>query len=376
MDEHVTTGQAIIILTTTRLALAVSTMPTINLPPYNQDLWFMNIVSIFYTILMFLPLLFLANRFNNFSMTGYLRIIYGKKLGAVLIILYGLYFLMNSINGLTVLTELTTSTILVQEMNINIIIFSTIVMFYIISKGIVASARGYQLLAPIAMGITVILMILGLPNVDFTFMKPILKDSSFIDINKGALLLSTYFADIFIILMIVPELKEKKHLSKIVIVSVIISISFLAVIVLLTQGSLGIEQTRHSNASFLLYVRLIDAFNFFERIDSVFVTSWLITSMARNAGFLYICTRVFRELFNKKEEDKLIPLITSLALGIISYDIVNNRSVIGVRRNFDMIYSSLFVIFVLVIPIITCIVYYFRRKTLKASEPSEKLLDK
>lgn len=376
MDEHVTTGQAITILTTTRLALAISTMPTINLPPYNQDLWLMNIVSVIYTIVMLLPLMFLANRFNNFNMTGYLRIIYGRKLGAVVIILYGLYFLMNSINGLTVLTELTTSTILVQEMNINIIVFSSLLMFYIISKGIVSIARGFQLLAPIAIAITLSLMLLGLPNVDFTFMQPVLKDSSFVDINKGALLLPTYFSDIFIILMIVPDLKDNKKINLISISSIVISISFLAIIVLMTQGSLGMQQTRHSNASFLLYVRLIDAFDFLERIDSVFVASWLITGIARNAGFLYICTRAFRELFNKDENDRLILALSVLALGIVSYITVNNRSVIGVRRNYDMIFSGLFLIFALIIPIITCIVYFFRRKKLNVGEPSQNLVDK
>ena len=145
---------------------------------------------------------------------------------------------------------------------------------------------------------------------------------------------------------------------------------------IITQGSLGIRQTRHSNFAFLLYVRLIDAFDFLERIDSIFVASWLITGVGRNAGFLYICTRSFRELFNKKEDDKIILAITLIAVGLISILITNNRSVIGVRRNFDMIYSGLFIIFVLVIPIISCIVYFFRKKTLDLKEPSKELVDK
>lgn len=196
MDEHITTGQATIMLITTRVAIAISTMPTVNLPPYNQDIWFMNLLSIIYTIIMYIPILFLANRFNNFSVTGYMRIIYGKVLGAIIIGFYGIFFIMNTVNGLTILTELTTSTVLLQERNMSIVIFISVVMLYFITKGGVASARGFQLLAPIAGTITIILVVLGLKNVDFTFIKPILRDSSFIDINRGAILLSLYFTEV------------------------------------------------------------------------------------------------------------------------------------------------------------------------------------
>ena len=210
MDEHVTTGQGIMLISVTRLALAVSTMPATDLPPYNQDLWFMILISIIYTIIMFLPLLFLANRFKQFNLAGYLRIIYGEKIGAIFVVLYGLYFLSSSVNGLTVLVEVTTSTILLHESSMNFVFFAILIIFFIISKGIVSISRGFQLLAPIALAIIILLIALGIPNVDFTFMKPILKDSSFLDINEGAILLSQYFSDIFLLLMIVPDLKEKK----------------------------------------------------------------------------------------------------------------------------------------------------------------------
>ena len=183
MDEHITTGQAIIILSSTRLVLAISAMPTIGLPPYNQDMWFMNLLSIIYTLIIFIPLLFLANRFNNFSITGYLRIIYGKSLGAIITGLYGLYFLANGVNSLTILTELITSSMLVQESNMYIVIFSIIALLFIASKGAFTAARGFQLLAPIAIFITIGLVLLGISNVDFTVLRPILADSSFIDIR-------------------------------------------------------------------------------------------------------------------------------------------------------------------------------------------------
>lgn len=376
MDEHITTGQAIIMLVGTRLVLAISTMPTINLPPHNQDTWFMNLVSIIYTLIIFIPLLFLANRFNNFNITGYLRILYGKTLGGIIIVLYGLFFLMNAVNSLTILGELTVANFLEQESSMNIIIFIIVVVFFIISRGIIAVMRGFQVLAPIAIFITVSLVLLGISNVDFSLLRPVLSDSSFWDINRGAFLLSLYFTDIFLLLMIVPRLKNKKSINKITIISVTVAIVALAGIVIITQGTLGIEQTRHSNASFLLYVRLINAFDLLERIDSIFMVGWIIISIGRITGFAYLATQIYRDLFNKREDDRLILIITLLALLIVSVSITNQRSVIGIRREFDLYYGILFIIFTIIIPIISCIVYFFRRKTLRYREPSHNLVDK
>ena len=127
-------------------------------------------------------------------------------------------------------------------------------------------------------------------------------------------------------------------------------------------GSLGIESARHSNFPFLSYARTLRDINILQRVDPVFVVAWLIISLLRIVGTLYLATRALRDLFNKSEKDKVILLIVGGVSGLVSMLILNVRSVIGIRKQFDLFYGILFVIFVIVIPVITCIVYFFRRK--------------
>lgn len=84
----------------------------------------------------------------------------------------------------------------------------------------------------------------------------------------------------------------------------------------------------------------------------------------RLVGFLYLATRVIRELFKKDEKDKIVVFIVGGISALVSMLILNGRSVIGIRKYFDQFYGVLFVIFVIIIPVLTCIVYSFRRKSL------------
>ena len=206
---------------------------------------------------------------------------------------------------------------------------------------------------------------LGLNNVDFKVLLPILKDSSLVDINRGAMLNSLFFTDIFLLAMIIPELEDKNNINKIFVIYTAGTLLFLTVALVVTQGTLGVELARHYVFPFYKYTRLIDALEIFERIDAVFVFIWILTSITRICGFTYISTRAFREVFDKKEDEKVILFIVGILIFTISVTIIQRRPVIGIRKEFDLYLNIITIIFAIVIPIVTCIIYFFRRKSIK-----------
>ena len=365
--QKITTRQIMLYIIATRISIAISVMPAINLPPYNHDIWIMVLFSILYTIVLMIPLIYLANKFTEYSMVGYMKIIFGKTIGKILGILYALYFIIISINGTTIQSELVATSFLVDTSNIVIIGVMVSTCVYLVSRGVVNIVTSSELLVPIALFIIMSLVLIGLFLVDYSILLPILKYSSFKDMNLGAIKLTFFYTDIFLLTMIVPELENKKDINKIFLVTTILSLLFLAIGIVIVFGTLGVEQSRHSNFPFLLYTRTITGVNILERIDPVFVVGWLITNILRIVGFLYLATRAIREVFNKNEEDKLIVFIVGGISGLISMLILNQRSVVGIRKEFDLFYGILFVIFVIIIPMITCIVYFFRRKSLKVN---------
>lgn len=369
--EKITSRQIIGFIFISRLSFALSSMPAIGLPPNNQDIWITVIFSTLYVLIFAIPLLFLANKFRKLSVIGYLKKLYGKALGKVLAILYGLYFMVNTVNSLTLQTELVITSVLPEASNLVISAFMMITCMYIASRGGVTIFRGADVYTPLTVIVFWILILLGINNVDFKTLLPILADSSLADINKGAMLLALYSTDIFLLLMIIPDIENKADINKIYVVYTVASVLFLIIAVVVTQGGLGLELTKHSVFPFYKYVRLIDVYEIFERIDPVFVFIWILTSIARISGFVYISTRAFREAFNKKEDEKAILYIVSIIILVVSMAIIERRPVIGIRKEFNLYLSTLNIIFCIVLPIITCIIYFFRRKSMKEEKTIE-----
>lgn len=365
MRESVTSRQAIALITITRLSTAISTMPAVNIRPHNQDVWIMVLLSILYTYIMMIPLLYLANKFKDSCMIGYLDVVYGKGLGKILGFFYALYFLGNAINDSTVQSELIVTSILVDTPESLILVAMMLTCIYCVSRGVVTVLRATEIMAPIALAIIIGLLFLGVNNFKYYLLLPILSESKILDINLGAMELSTIFSEIFLLAMLIPYLENKKDINKIFIKSSIYSLGLLSIIIVICQITLGVEYTRYSNFPFLLYVRSIDIFEVVERIDSVAVMAWLITSICRISAFLLITVKAFRKLFNKEKNEKVILPIVGLILSITTLYIINNRSVIITREDIDTIRSVLFIVFVIAIPSITCIVYFIRRKSIE-----------
>lgn len=364
IKEKITTRQMIIYILVTRLSVSVSVMAAINLPPYNHDNWIMVLYSIIHTTIVMIPLLFLANKFKEYSMVGYMKITFGKTIGKFIGILYGLYFIMLSINGITIQSELVATNFLVNSSNIVIILLMVTTCIYLTSTGIKNILISSELIAPISIFLITILLLVGLPKLDYSNILPILKYSSFKDMNVGAVKLTPYFTDIFLLTMIVPDLENKKDINKIFFSTMVLSLVVLSLVIVVVFGSLGVEQARHSNFPYLLYVRSLKDIKVLARIDPIFVVAWLVATFLRIIGFLYIAIKAIREVFNKDEREKIILFLVSGISGLVSMLILNFRSVIGIRKEFNLFYAILFAIFGVTIPIITCIVYFFRRKSI------------
>lgn len=362
IPKSITTRQMIIFIVGTRVSIALGVMPAIQINPYNQDVWIMALYSIIYTCTAMIPLLYLGNKFTEYSMTGYMNLIFGKSIGKILSILYGLYFIMLSINIVTIQSELIATSFLTNISNIVIIGVMVITCLYLVTRGIINILIASELLAPMGLIIIVLLIAVGFFRMDYSVLLPVLKYSTFKDINIGAIKLTAYYTDIFLLTMIVPELENKKDINKIFFITLVLSVFLLSISIVVVFSVLGVEQARHSNVPFLLYTRALKDINILERVDPIFVIGWLITNFLRLAGFLYLGIKAIREVFNKDEKDKIIAFIVGGISGLVSMLILNVRSVIGIRKEFDLLYGILFTIFTIIIPIFACIVYFLRRK--------------
>src|SRR5699024_2626503 len=224
--------------------------------------------------------------------------------------------------------------------------------------------------APVILVSIISLILLGLQNADFSILLPILADSTFKEINIGAILLSFILTDIFILIMCTPFLENKKDINKIF-VKVNIYSEFLSIIAIVaTQAALGIEQTKHTNFPFLVYTRLINYKAIFQRIDSLYVIVLLSSNIGRIIIYIYFSHMAFKSVFNVRNVQPIL-YITATVVGLIALYISNIGISIMTRSPFTKLFTYISAVFLSIIPLFIMIVYFFRRKTINREEKLE-----
>ncbi|WP_353093479.1 endospore germination permease [Tissierella praeacuta] len=367
MSEKISSRQAILFITISRVTTILTTMPIIYMPPANQDIWMVIIVAFFYTTLVCTPLLFLSNRFNEFTIIEYTEKILGKVFGKVVGALYGIFFLTVAILFSYIAIQMVRTSFLTNTKPILTIIFLMGCCMYVASKGVDVILRGSELLVPIILVFIIIFVVLGYSSIDLKILLPIYKDSSFLDINIGAIQMSFIFVDIFIISMIAPKLENKKDINKIFIKAVFCSSLFILLVVVATQASLGIEQTKHSNFPFLSYIRRMKTYSIFERVESVYILIWIVAMMGKIVMYTYIATETFKEVFNKKDRNFILYIIGTFII-LITYYFAEYRPILIEIKSIPLLEYIYYFIFETFIPLVLVIVYIFRRKKFKTGE--------
>ncbi len=361
--NKVSSYQIVLLIIVYRTIIAFTYLPVINTPPANQDIWIALLLSIPYTILLCLPILYLSNKFKDLTLIEYTEKILGKFFGKILGLFYTAYLLMFTIILVEILVEILNSTMFPETPTWATALLMLLTCSYVAFKGLESIARGAEIFVPFIIGVVFLFVVLGFKSYDYTVLFPILRDSTFKGINIGAIDIGMKFSDIIILAMITPHLEKKEDLNKIFIKSVIYSILLIIIVAVATQLALGIEYAKHANFPFFTFTRLINLFDFIQRIDALFVVAWIAGNIGKISGYLYFTTVAFIQTIQKTNNNKyIIPM--AIIILIVTVLIKDRRSILGVGELLVRIILITSFIFIFIIPLITMIVYFIRRKKL------------
>ncbi len=362
-ETKISSYQVILLIIMYRVIIAFTYMPIVNTPPGNQDIWITLLLSIPYTIILCWPILYLSSKFKDLTIIEYSEKILGKVIGKITGIYYTLFLLMFSIIFVATLVDILDTTMFPETPTFVSTIIMLITCAYISYKGLEAIGRGAEVLVPFILVVILLFVVLSYKNYDFTVFLPILSDSTFKELNIGALDRSIKFSDIIILAMITPHLERKEELNKIFMKALIYSVFIVIILVIATQAVLGIEYAKHTSFPFFTFSRLVNLLDFIQRIDVLSVIALIIGNIGKIAGYLYFTTVAFTQTINKKTNRPYIIPITILVL-IVTVSIKDRRSILSVGEELEKIILITSLITIFILPLVTTIVYFFRRKNL------------
>ncbi|ETT46755.1 GerAB/ArcD/ProY family transporter [Paenibacillus sp. FSL H7-689] len=197
-----------------------------------------------------------------------------------------------------------------------IILMFVIVIAWGVSHGLETMGRSSELLMPVVIVFIVVLAICLLPQIDTRNLKPV-SDTGVVSISQGILVSIIYpIGEVIPIMMILPYVAKQAHRTRDVIIAAGLGSLVLATLVTISLLVLGAFLTQHNiYASFVLSQK-ISIGSFFERIEAIMASSWLISTYFKAMIYLYAFIVGCAELFKLKQYQMLVLPASLLVFGL------------------------------------------------------------
>jgi len=197
-----------------------------------------------------------------------------------------------------------------------IILMFVITVGWGLYHGLETMGRSSELLMPILIVFILVLAFCLLPQVKPSNLKPA-TDIGVVPILQGILISIIYpVGELIPIMMIVPYTLKQAHRTRDVLVAAGLGNLMLAILVTISLLVLGVFLTQHNiYASFILSQK-INIGGFFERIEAIMASSWLISTYVKAMVYMYAFIVGCAELFKLKHYRVLILPATLLIFGL------------------------------------------------------------
>lgn len=225
-----------------------------------------------------------------------------------------------------------------------------IIVFFILAalisnlSGLNSIKKACTMIIPILIYTFIIIFIKSIPNIALEDFTPILGYNYKSTFQTGLLNLF-FFNFIILYLFIMPLLKKKNDINKIIFTSFSINVFIL---ILSTISLIGVF-TAHINSSNInsLYflTRTIKLSNFIEQVDAIYIFIWILSILAYISVLLFLITHILNKLFHFKDSKQLSYPIISIIIGL-SLIFVNLSQIVFLEETIFR-YSSIIITFII-----------------------------
>jgi spore germination protein KB len=320
--------------------------------------WYATIISGAVSIIYFLLLCVLMKKFPGRNLVVIFETVLGEIIGKAVGVIFSAFSVFYSASNMREFTEMIKVYNLPDTApSIILITFLSVVML-LSYKGLETIVRLSCInFYPIILGLLIIL-VLAIPYYNVDYLKPYYGYGIKKTLYTGSLRASAYL-EFMTLPIIVSSIHNMKDFKKIGIISIILSAivfsgSFICYLMAF-QYTGGKE-----NLSGLFQLSRIIYYNrYFQRIESVFLFTWVIASLLTSATSFYLSMRLYCQSFRIADHRPLIPSFALLTyvIALIPKNILEviNKNMLFIRQ-----YSA---IFVYGIPLLTLLIaLVFRKK--------------
>lgn len=322
-----------------------------------QNGWLIIAISLGLAIICLFIINGLASIFPNESFYDYTSKIIGKPLGALISLGFILKILISVAFEIRIFSEILKELMLFNTPSW-IIAFSMLGLGgYMASKGYEARGRIAEILIFIVFIPLAFVLFITLFDVDFSNLKPFLKEIEASNIINGSIYSLFYFSGLEFILLVYPYIKEKKEIKKITFKGLIFVGIIMILISIITISKFGKYNLVHQMWPVLEMMDTIDLpGSFVERQEAFTMTFWIISIfMIVNAG-VFFSSLIFKDTIKKGTHTVYI----CICLPIIYLLAFIPKNIGQVYDLMDKFYKIIGPVYLFIIPLILLILAKIR----------------
>jgi len=307
--------QVAFLLIVTRLFVITAYPAPFQTPPANHDVWLNAPGAMLIALLILLPLLILDRRFPGQTIVQYGVTLLGPA-GKVIGLLYIWFFVQMSAVYLRQFTEVLVA-VMPETPPLAFSIPMAILAVLAVRNGLEVIGRTAEFIAPVLLLTLTAFLVLLARDMDLKNMLPFME-KGFLTTLYGSFTIAVRYVEILFLAMVVPFLNIKKDLGKAALSGLVVVTFFFILVTVVVIALFGESEAKKLSFPFLSAIRLIDAYDFIERVEFIYLTSWFFGSFIGITLFYYMGVLGMAQFLGLKDYKPLVlpvgTIIVSLAI--------------------------------------------------------------
>jgi spore germination protein KB len=367
----ITSAQLVLMTVGSALMFPYTFLPILTVTPANQDMWIVLLMAIVYIVLLNAPLLFLINKFRGLNANQICEIILGKPMGMLAAFVFVLLFLFCETACMMVSGQFVSIYLLPETPTWGLLIFYAIPVCYVAYKGAGTIGRFAPFLVVFMLVTIIAFALMGIDKMNLKELQPVLSDSTFLQLNKGAFLTAARFSEILIFFVFSYYLGGKVSIIKTYAVAIsIFAVSFM-LILLPTMLVLGVQYAKHVWSPYYVYTRQVEFLQFLERVAAANVLALIPCTILNLSMYCYMASHMFSGIVRSKTHKHFVILFTLLAYIICLFPVMQKTGTFEFLSS-DKFFPFVIVPVIFILPVIMLITYLFRSKKINAQLADKK----
>ena len=238
-----------------------------------------------------------------------------------------------------------------------IIITMLFAISYMARSQIEDIARMSLIIYPIVIGFVIFLVVVNLPNMDYTNIYPIF-DIDYKALPKGVLAAFFAYAGFEFIILSIPFAEDSKKTLSYSLRGIFLVIGIYLIIYFVTLSQYGVSQLKREIWPTVAVIKEVNLPGYFlENLDGIVIAVWVMVVFGTMAPFLHSSGVILSDIFKTKTyEIFIIPLIPIIYIfTLLPRNLVQTYKVLG------NLLSYFFIAAILIVPTIILILAYIKK---------------